>query len=215
MRIAIGFLLVFFLSIVIGCGGDDAVDPGDNTPDPETPEMSIESFARAYALMDSTAYASYLDEEYTFELLPEEIDPNDPQGRWDRNEELDIAGNMFHGRFNSRGQQVVRIVLALDVKQSVVDNNTYPGKPAGETWYWTTCFVDLVVTADDPNDPEGIINYVVLSNQVFIQRPDPSGAERYIMYKQIDQRPINKTRASAAERVEGMTWGAVKSLFRS
>jgi hypothetical protein len=214
MRIVVGFLFVLFLVVVSGCGGDDVVDPGDNTPEPETPGMSIESFARAYTVMDSIAYASYLDEDYTFELLPHDVDPNDPLGYWDRNEELDIAGNMFHGRFNSRGQQVVRILLDLDVKQSVVDTNRYLEKPEGEVWYRTTCFVDLLVLVNDPNDPIGVMNLVVRTNQVFIQRPDPSGAERYVMYKQIDQPPINKESASHAEETEETTWGSIKYLFR-
>ncbi|MFH1680533.1 MAG: hypothetical protein ABIH26_07805 [Candidatus Eisenbacteria bacterium] len=201
MRIIGALFLSLFLVVVIGCGGDDAVDPGgpgDNTPGPETPELSIQSFAREYAEMDSAGYASYLDANYTFELLPEEVDSDDPRGWWDRTEELEIAGRMFNGRYNDQGQKVNRIDLTLQVKSKVVDNTGYPGKPPGEIWYKVVCFVDLKVVVEDPSDPEGIVNFIVFSNQDFIMRPDPSGAERYLVYKQKDQPSINKTTGPAA-----------------
>ncbi|MFH1679906.1 MAG: hypothetical protein ABIH26_04600 [Candidatus Eisenbacteria bacterium] len=216
MRIIGALLACVLIVFVIGCGEDNPADTGGNgnPPGPETAEMSIRSFAREYAERDSAAYASYLDADYTFELLPEEVDPNDSLGYWSRSEELAIAGTMFHGRSNDRGWKVNRIDLDLVGKSMSVDNTGYPGKPAGEVWYKVTAAVDLKVVVDAPSDPEGIINFIVLSEQIFIMRPDPSGAERFLVYKQKDQPSINKGPAGLFPATEKANWGAIKSIFR-
>jgi hypothetical protein len=144
-----------------------------------------------YTTMDSAGYEEALDEAYTFELLAGEVDPDDPRGWWDKLEELAITGNMFHARFDSLGRKIDRIKLTLDPKSTVVDNNNYPEKPPGEVWWKVTSFVDLLVTMDDPTDPEGILNLVVRSDQVFVCRPDPDADSLWVIYKQIDQPPIN------------------------
>jgi hypothetical protein len=186
-------------SLLLGCGdddNDDIVNPGPSTH--ESPEAMItHHFVNAYVEMDSASYASLLDSSYTFELLDYEPDPDFPQGWWDRAEELAIAGNMFKGRSNPEGQFVADIDLALQIKSSVVDNTRYPEKPEGEVWKKITTFVDLRVIADDPQDPSGTISFIVNSEQIFIVRPDPAHASRYLVYRQIDQPSINKATPEA------------------
>jgi hypothetical protein len=200
-------------SFLLGCGdddNDDVVNPGPSTH--ESPEAMItHHFVNAYVEMDSASYASLLDSSYTFELLDYEPDPDFPEGWWDRAEELAIAGNMFKGRSNPAEQTVTGVLLTLTITSSVVDNTQYPGKPEGEVWKRITTNVDLRVNVHDP-DPYGIIAYIVHSEQIFIVRPDPAHASRYLVYRQIDQPSINK--ATPEARTEETSWGAVKSLWR-
>ncbi|MBM3321008.1 MAG: hypothetical protein FJY73_10070 [Candidatus Eisenbacteria bacterium] len=167
--------------------GKPPIDPDRNR---KTTGNLIEKWLPyVYSNMDSTGYEAALDEAYTFELLPGEVDPDDPQGWWDKLEELALTGKMFKARFNSRGEKVDQIKLTLDPKSTVVDNSAE--RPPGEVWWRVTSFVDLLVTVDDPNDPEGVKNYVVLSDQIFVCRPDPDADSLWVIYKQIDQEPIN------------------------
>jgi hypothetical protein len=202
------------LTGVIPVGGGDEVFRIDAALVPLTlhtgPGQMIETdFAQAYAAMDSARYASLLDSRYTFELLEEEPDPDFPEGWWDRAEELAIAGTMFKGRANPDGQTVRDIILDFQIKSSVVDNTSYPDKPEGEVWHRVAAVVDLRVIANDPCDPHGVMNYLVNSDQIFVVRPDPGHASRYLVYRQIDQPSINKAAGTQDE-----SWTSVKLLWR-
>lgn len=204
------------LCLAIACDEkDNPAGSGDQTPAyPKTPaELITQYFPAVYSQMDSTAYAGLLDPSYLFELLPFSPDPTDPPAWWDLTEEMAIAGNMFSGRLNNDGQKVDRITLSMTVKTNLVDNTPYPNKPEGEAWHKVTAFVDLLVVVEDPRDPEGVINYVVSSDQIFTVRPDPSHDDGWIVYKQTDQEPINKTGDSEAS-TQSESWSGVKSLFR-
>jgi len=181
----------------------------------ETPGAMLErDFAAAYSTRDSLRYAFLLDSRYRFTPLLDEIDPDDPLPYWTLDEEHAIAGRMFAGTANSRGQIVKRIKLVLDVKTSAVDDTPDPERPPGEIWHRTTTFVDLLVTVDDPEDPEGIMHYVVLSDQVFIARPDPARAGRYLVVRQEDRHPINRMPKGPSRGTEETSWGRIKSLWR-
>lgn len=184
-----------------------------------TPAEAIElEFPLAYIAMDSVLYASLLDSRYTFVPLPLEVDPDDPDTVWDRAEELRIAGKMFKGRAGHRGVVVDGIDLSLHLKTNpVIDATAYPGRPAGETWYKATAFVDLTVITSDPNasDGSGIVNYIVNSDQYFVMRPDPAHAGRYLVYEQTDGYSINKAGETvSATNTDETSWGRVKSIFR-
>ena len=69
----------------------------------------------------------------------------------------------------------------------MVDNTRYPDKPTGATWYLVTVFVDLLVVVEDPDDEEGVINFIVLSDQIFTVKPDTEDAGLWVIYKQEDQ----------------------------
>ncbi|MFH1680207.1 MAG: hypothetical protein ABIH26_06115 [Candidatus Eisenbacteria bacterium] len=167
-------------------------DPVDTDRNRKTTDNLVTKWLpHVYSTMDSIKYEETLDEAYIFELLPEEVDDDDPRGWWDKTEELAIAGNMFGARFNETGQKVSRITLDLVAKNTVVDNTNYPGKPPGEVWKKVTSAVDLKVVVDDPTDPEGIINFIVISDQIFVCRPDPDVDTLWVIYKQIDQPSIN------------------------
>lgn len=216
MKRTIALLGAMLLATSLACE-EELTDPGDNPPGDETFGQWAENFAKEYADRDSSGYASYLDPNYIFELLEDEVDPDVPSsGWWDRTEELAIAGTMFKGRYNNDGVKVTDIDLGLQLKATpVVDNDSYQDKPEGETWYLATTFVDLVVRTINPNasDGSGIVNYIVNSDQKFVLRRDPSGSGRYLVRKQIDQHPINKALAPAGG-VEESNWGAIKNYFR-
>ncbi|MFH1681683.1 MAG: hypothetical protein ABIH26_13710 [Candidatus Eisenbacteria bacterium] len=174
-----------------------------------TPDAFLPDFADAYAAMDSALYASFLDARYRFELLPQDVDP-DSTPFWGTATELKIAGRMFGGRWSDNGARVNRIALDFGPAEVLIDTTSYPGKPAGETWHRVTALVDLKVAAEDPEDPEGIINFIVISYQVFVVRPDPFHPERYLVTHQIDQEPLNvKPRGT-----EESSWSALKSIWR-
>jgi len=176
----------------------------------------LADFAEAYAARDSAAYASFLDSAYQFQLLPEDADPSHPdQDWWDRETELLIAGRMFNGWENEDECKVYAIDLTLYAKTVGEDHTPYPNKPAGETWYLVNANVDLVVTADYPyGDQYELIYYIVLSEQQFILRPDPSGPSGYRIARQKDRPFINKGLGALASGTEDSSWGAVKSLWR-
>ncbi|MFH1681682.1 MAG: carboxypeptidase-like regulatory domain-containing protein [Candidatus Eisenbacteria bacterium] len=180
----------------------------------EIPEDLIElDLPRAYSTMDSARYAALHDSRYRFTLLPEEVDPDDPLPYWDLGEELTIAGRMFSGWENADGRSVDRIALDLLAKTVVVDTTSYPEKPPGETWHKVTAVVDLKVVTEDPSDPEGIINFIVLSDQIFVVRPDPAIEGRYLIVRQNDRPSVNKGAGEGTHGTES-SWGMVKSLFR-
>ncbi len=199
-------------------GGDDVYRLEitlQSYPFQETPADFLDQFVEAYGQGDSVRYGGMLDSRYRFELLDIDIDPVDLDSTWDRATELEIAGRMFNARYNQEGQRVERIVLDLTEISTVIDRTDYPPeeKPPGEIWYKVTAFVDLLVTVIDPDDPEGAIHFVVLSDQIFILRPDPQNEGRYLLVRQIDQEPIHKRDALPAG-TEASSWGAVKSLWR-
>jgi hypothetical protein len=106
--------------------------------------------------------------------------------------------------------------LSLDLLSAVEDTAYYPDKPAGESWYRVTTFVDLFLLADNPNalDGSGITNLVVNSEQDFVLRRDPGGSGRYLVCRQMDLEPIRKSDAVRANAVEEASWGKLKKLFR-
>ena len=173
-----------------------------------------DDLVRAYTATDSAGYAALFDPAYRFELLDSEVDPDVPNPWWDLDTELDIAGTMFNGRYNDAGQRVNRIQIDLTERTTVIDTTSYPGKPAGEAWYQVITFVDLLVVVEDPDDEEGVINFVVLSDQLFTVRPDPDRERCWLIYKQEDQEPINKSGAVPDRGTESSSWSAVKSMFR-
>jgi hypothetical protein len=160
-------------------------------------------------------YASLLDSRYTFEFLPQDVDPGKPEPVLDLSEELGIAGRMFKGREGEDGVKVRSIGLELTVKTLAVDNTPYPEKPAGETWYRSIAGVSLRVVADYPSSTDGsdITNFAVNSDQIFVLRPDPAHAGRFLVVRQTDQAPIHK-KAEGGAATEGTSWGSVKSLWR-
>ena len=172
-------------------------------------EAFLDSLARVYSRMDSLDYHGLLDSSYQFEVVPEEVDPDDPNPWWDLFEEMGIAGNMFSRRVNEAGQAVDRIRLTMDERANAVDNTPYPDKPSGEEWRRVTALVDLLVVVQDPNDPEGFLNFVIASNQQFVVRPARDDSTTWTIYKQVDQEPINKGAGT-----ENASWGAVKEMFR-
>ncbi|MFH1279214.1 MAG: carboxypeptidase-like regulatory domain-containing protein [Candidatus Eisenbacteria bacterium] len=178
----------------------------------ETPAAIItEDLPTAYSREDSVQYAALLDSRYRFELLTWEVDPNDPNPWWDLTEELRIAGNMFSHRYNDDHQRVDRIKLEMTERSMTPLVDVYPDQPGGETWHEVTALVDLLVVVEDPDDVDGVINFVVTSDQIFVVRPDPGHEGRYLIYRQTDQEPINKTPKPGTET---STWGSVKGLFR-
>jgi len=200
----------------VACDEGTVFEPPENEEPEDTLRNSTTSlieqhFTAAYTSMDSAAYEEALDASYQFQLLPEDVDPDNPdQAWWDKTTEMIIAGNMFSGRPNGDGQEVRLINLALDERLTVVDNTPYQEKPEGETWYKVMADVDLVVTVEDPSDQEGITNYVVYSEQIFVCRPDLSDGEKWVIFRQLDQPFINKNEGGTEES----SWGAVKDLFR-
>ena len=176
--------------------------------------LVTEYLPEAYSGIDSSAYEAALDGEYLFELLDSDIDPGDPDPWWDKQEELDIAGNMFESRFNDTGQRVERIQLEITDRSTVLDHTNYPYRPPSETWYRITALIDLLVVVEDPQDPEGVINFVVISDQIFGVRPDPENDSLWVIHRQVDQYPFKLGKASPGHRTEETSWGSVKSLFR-
>jgi len=208
---ALAYAILFF-----GCDEDL---PTDLEPDPvgscpDSISLITEELPRVYSTMDSIGYAAPFDPDYRFVLLDPEVDPDDPNPRWDRDTELDIAGTMFNARYNDAGQRVNRIQIELTERTTVIDTTSYPGKPEGETWYKVTTYVDLLFVVEDPDDEEGVINFVVLSDQVFIVQPDPAREGCWLIYKQEDQEPINKSSAVPDRGTDETSWGSVKSMFR-
>ena len=201
----------------VACDEEAVFEPPENEEPEDTLRNSTTSlieqhFTAAYTSMDSAAYEEALDASYQFQLLPEDVDPDNPdQAWWDKTTEMIIAGNMFSGRPSGDGQEVRFIDLALDERLTVVDNDAYEQKPAGETWYRVTTSVDLQVVVEDPRDQEGYTNYMVLSEQIFICRPDPDDGEKWVIFRQLDQPFINKNRAAGTQ---DSSWGKVKNLFR-
>lgn len=207
------FLCSALLLLPLACD-KDLSDPGG--PEEETFQAFLNRLSSEYSTMDSTGYAKLLDSAYAFEPLPDEIDPGDPKPEIDREEELAIAGTMFHARYGAGGSKVNGIDLDLALKsEPVIDDTPYEGKPAGDTWYQVTVFVDLTVISEDPNatDGSGIINYIVNSDQVFVVRRDPGGSGRFLIVRQIDQEPINKGRRDGST-TESESWTGIKNLFR-
>lgn len=196
---ALALVLLLFAVPYFGCAlNPSEKDPGETIPivpgelDRTTRTNLITKYLpTAYTQMDSIAYDEALDEAYIFELLPDDEDPSAPPEWWDRIEELRVAGNMFGARYNNHDQKVERITLSMTVKTDAVDNTNYPGKPPTEIWYKITAFVDLLVVVEDPSDIEGVVNYVVSSDQIFTVRPDPDADSLWVIYKQADQEPIN------------------------
>jgi len=181
---------------------------------PSPAAIVTDDFVRAYSQMDSVGYTALFDPAFQFELLDSEVDPDSPNPWWDLDTELAIAGTMFNARYNDAGQRVERILLELTERTTTTDTTPYPGKPEGETWHRVTTFVDLLVVVEDPDDEEGVINFVVLSDQIFVIRPDPSREVCWLVYWQEDQEPINKNGAVPDRRTESSSWGAVKDMFR-
>jgi hypothetical protein len=215
MRIvAVALLVVAGLA----CDEEALLEPPENEEPVDTLRDSTTSlieqyFPDAYSRMDSAAYEEALDASYQFQLLPEDVDPDDPdQDWWDKSVEMTVAGNMFHARANDEGQEVKLIRLFLDEKLTVVDNAAYEQKPAWETWYRVTAGVDLIVTVEDPGvgDGSGITNYVVYSEQIFTCRPDPDEEGKWVVFRQQDRPFINKKSSGT----ESSSWGEVKSLFK-
>ena len=202
----------------LACDEDTVFEPPGNEEPEDTLRNSTTSliedyFTEAYTQMDSAAYEAALDSCYQFTLLPQDIDPDNPdQDWWDKTTEMTIAGNMFSGRENDERQKVQAIQLSLDEKLTVVDNDQYDQKLPWETWYRVTADVDLIVTVEDPADLEGgITNYIVYSEQIFVCRPDPQDCEKWVIFRQQDRPFINKR---GAPETEDSSWGEVKNLFR-
>lgn len=178
----------------------------------ETPGEAVTvDLPLAYNRADSTLYALLLDSRYRFHLLPQDVDPNDPNDWWELAEELKIAGNMFNARYNDDGQRVDRIRLDQTERSTTPIVDSLPDQPGGETWYEVVVFVDLLVVVEDPLDPEGVVNFIVASDQIFVVRPYPGQEGRYLIYSQEDRQPINK---APVPDTEESTWGMLKSLFR-
>jgi hypothetical protein len=93
------------------------------------------------------------------------------------------------------------------------DPTAYAGRQPGEMWYKVTTYIDLRVTADDPEDPSGSMSFVVNSKQIFVVRRDPASEERFSIARQIDQPALNKNGTSPAG-TEATNWGVVKLLWR-
>ena len=100
------------------------------------------------------------------------------------------------------------ITLDLGVASNMVDDTPYPDKPPGEVWRKIIAGVDMTIFVDAPKSDDGIKNYIVLSNQIFVVRPDPLNEGLWIIYKQEDQQFANKNAA------KDTCWGEVKGLFR-
>ena len=202
-------LLFLLLSCMIE---DDAKKlTGPSTPDitNSSPDSLIMAFEEAYSSRDSSAYATLLDSAYTFWNLEEEIDGVWYPGEWwDLDEELTIGGRMFSGWANESGANVQSISLNLHISSNTVDTTAYPGKPEGETWYRIITSVDMIIVVDDPESCDGIMNYIVLCNQIFVVRPDPANEGLWVIYRQEDQHFANKG------GTENFSCGSVKSLFR-
>lgn len=189
LRLLIGFGLL----VAIGCAlnPDDGKDP----PPVEVPDYSraapdslIAFFAEAYQSKDSTNLDACLDSSYTFLNLEELIDDEWYPGEWwDREEELDIAGRMFSSWANQSGASVQSIDLILSVSSNTVDNTNHPGKPPGEEWRKIIASVDMTIVVDDPESADGVMNYIILSNQIFICKPDYVHEGLWTIYKQEDQ----------------------------
>ena len=189
---------------------DGYVPPPPPEPEPNSsPDSLIMAFEEAYASRDSSAYAALLDSAYTFLNLEEEIEGVWYPGElWDLDEELTIGGRMFSGWENGSGVNVQSISLDMIISSNVVDNTAYPGKPEGETWRKIIASVDMIIVVNDPSVGGGIMNYIILSNQIFIVRPDPLNDGLWVVYKQEDQLFANKG------GTEETNWGEVKGLFR-
>ncbi len=191
--ISVGLLMFF------GCAlnpDDNGNDPGETIPTgtydrKDKTKLITEYLPHVYSTMDSAGYEEALDEPFVFELLENDVDPDDPNVWYDKSIELDIAGRMFNARYNDEGQRVERIQIDLAEKTTMVDNTNYPDKPPGATWYQVIASVDLLVVVEDPEDDEGVINYVVLSDQIFTVKPDDDDAALWVIYLQKDQEPIN------------------------
>jgi hypothetical protein len=98
---AIALLGAAFLLTTIAC--DKTPTDPEEKPQDETFETFLANFASEYVYMDSIRYAARLDPHYAFEFLPRDTLPYDPEPWLDREKELTIAGNLFHGRFGAGG----------------------------------------------------------------------------------------------------------------
>ena len=204
-------ILSALLFLLISCVSEDCTPTVPVTPERtnSTPDSLIMLFEEAYNSRDSSAFAALLDSSYTFWNIVEEIDGVWYPGQWwDLDEELMIGGRMFSGWANENAASVQSITLDLIISSNTVDTTAYPGKPEGETWYRIITSVDMIIVVDDPESCDGIMNYIVLCNQIFVVRPDPANEGLWVIYRQEDQHFANKG------VTEETNWGAVKGLFR-
>jgi hypothetical protein len=84
------------------------------------------------------------------------------------------------------------IAVTLAVKlQTKVSTEDYPEKPADETWYQIITTLDLRMTVEDPNDDDGITNYIVSSERIFVCRPDPEADSLWVVFREIERPFVN------------------------
>ncbi len=189
-------LLLFAIPLVFaGCNGDDVVAPtGDDDDDPPKERLTVDAlltdfFPKYYNQRDSTKYAEMLHPDYQFCLLDRDPDDSEPAECWDRDEELAIAGHMFHGWETNQGAVVQSINLDISLKTTGEDNTMWPDKPAGETWFLSIAAIDLKVFVLDQG-ADGFTNFIVFSDQEFVTAPDPNDEEQWVIYRQTDREAI-------------------------
>ncbi|MBN1826659.1 MAG: hypothetical protein JW958_10355 [Candidatus Eisenbacteria bacterium] len=218
MRRTALFALLFPLALLfLPCCDDDDNPVGGGDPDPSprgaaSPESLVVLLADAYNTEDSTDYADLLDSLYVFALDPDNINPGWwTDSTWGKKTECAIAGNMFAGSTNKNGQRTNSICLTFYNITKQVDETPYAGKPAGETWWRVTAWIDLRVEVENPHSPDGVTLFLVASDQEFVARPAPEDRTRWILFRQEDQESYGKAGSGTAR--EETSWGAVKSLF--
>lgn len=217
MKKTILLLTALLLSVFAGCGGDsNPSDPGAaNEPPPG--RATIDSLITAYfpyyySRRDSAKYHAMLLDGYRFQKLPEDPD-NLVIEFWDEIEEMRIAGRMFRGTRNDEGQAVQGMML--QIRDLTISPSDDPEEPDGIEWFEVDSSIELRVTIDDQNQPEGSdrLFFEVKSPQTFLVAPDPLSPGDWALVRQLDRAPL-PPKASGDASTEETSWGGLKGLFR-
>ncbi len=214
------FLLLLAVLLVAGCGGDsNPSDPSaNNEPAPPPERATIDSLITAYfpyyySRRDSAAYDAMLLDDFHFH----KGDPDNPVEDlyWDKTEELNMAGRMFRGTPNFRGQTLEG--LALQIRDLTIAPSDHPDKPAEIEWFEVESNIELFATLRDPNasDGSGYLFLAIQSPQTFIVAPDPASPGDWGLVHHFDRGAAqSRTGGSDGGGAVDASWSDLKGLFR-
>ncbi len=182
---ATGGALLLAALLTFGCSekgdGDVVIDPFLTDPDlnRETSTNLVTRYLpHVVSSEDSARTASCLGTEFRF-------DPEDGGGKapdedpYTRAALLDSIGRIFHGREDHEGKRVKTVSLLIDERGTFLDRTEYEGKPAGENWYKSIVFFNLLLIYEGP---EGETNRLVQNDVAFVSRPDPDDPDLWVFH---------------------------------
>ena len=191
-----------------GCTSDEPTGLSDfPLPElPDTPDAFMQSFERAYALMDQTAYEILLDEDFDYKFLEVGRDAEP----WSRELEIASTGNMFDGNpaayFDGHLvctgvesiaiQELIRLTPWEDIPPSDPD---FPGTE--RAMYQ----VNIIFHADDRDN-----TLTIASRQIFYVRGEEVERDGGTVteYRLCGQRDLRPDKAN-----ENLYWGDIKRMF--